>query len=595
MTAVDLATKKAVAIFQVGSWPTPVGTFIANVPTTCAVLPSISSFTPTFTCSGKSATISITGSNFIGVTSVTIGGNAVDSFKVNSATNITAYVGAGKTGSVAITNSIGTVTSSTGFTDNGGFTAYAYIPDAFNNNVLVINLTTKLVKTTVPVGSFPTDVALTPDGTKAYVTNNSNQVSVINTSTNTVISTETVGYAPTGLSISPDGTKAYVVNANNNSVSVINTATNTVATTVAVGSYPLDISINPDGTKAYVTNHSANSVSVINTVNNKIAATVKLGVGTGPYGITFTPDGTKAYVTNQDSNSVSVINTATNVVTATVAVGKGPTGISICPDGTKAYVTNNGSNTVSVINIATNIVSATITVSLSPQCVSVSPDGTKAYITAFPIWVINTATDMVMYTISVGRNPTNLGNFIANIPTSCWPLPVEIANIIATNKNGAVEVQWHTATELNTSLFIIQHSTDGSSFTDIGSVKAIGSGANKYLFMDNTPANGTNYYRLKSVDIVGTISYSKVVSVQLSVNSNQLSVFPNPTKDKVTILSSHIASVQVIDNLGRVLKTQGLRDATNPTMSVSSLPTGVYHLRVQTTDGKINSVSFMKQ
>ena len=166
-------------------------------------------------------------------------------------------------------------------------------------------------------------------------------------------------------------------------------------------------------------------------------------------------------------------------------------------------------------------------------------------------------------------------------------LPVTLSSFTASTNNNTIKTNWHTATELNTSHFIIQHSTDGSSFTDIGTVKAIGSGANSYSFIDTHPADGTNYYRLESVDKDGSSSYSKVVSVQFTVNSNQLTVYPNPAKEAVTIKGNHIASLQLIDNMGRVVKAVSLRDATNPVLSVSSLAAGVYHLRIQTTDGKV--------
>jgi len=168
------------------------------------------------------------------------------------------------------------------------------------------------------------------------------------------------------------------------------------------------------------------------------------------------------------------------------------------------------------------------------------------------------------------------------------PLPVTLASFtaIATNK---VSINWQTATELNTSHFIIQHSTTGTSFTDIGNVKAIGSGANGYQFTDTHPANGTNYYRLQSVDKDGSSSFSKVVSVEFTVNRLPITVVPNPVRDVATIMGSHIASVQVIDNMGRVAKIVALHDATNPSISVGSLPAGVYHLRIQTVDGNVNS------
>ena len=58
---------------------------------------------------------------------------------------------------------------------------------------------------------------------------------------------------------------------------------------------------------------------------------------------------------------------------------------------------------------------------------------------------------------------------------------------------------------------------------------------------------------------------------------------------------SHIASVQVVDNLGKVVKTVSLKDAINPTLSLSGLSAGAYHLKVQTTDGKVSNVGLIKE
>lgn len=89
-----------------------------NILTTCTKVilysgPTISSFIPT---SGSTGTIiTITGQNLTGTTSVNFGGTPVASFKVNSASSITATVGNGTSGSVSLTNSNGK-TSLPGFT-----------------------------------------------------------------------------------------------------------------------------------------------------------------------------------------------------------------------------------------------------------------------------------------------------------------------------------------------------------------------------------------------------------------------------------------------------------------------------------------------
>ena len=175
-------------------------------------------------------------------------------------------------------------------------------------------------------------------------------------------------------------------------------------------------------------------------------------------------------------------------------------------------------------------------------------------------------------------------------------LPLQLTSFLETQISGGVLLSWQTATELNTSHFIIQHSPDGSSYTEIGTVKAIGIGGNSYSFTDAHPSDGINYYRLQSVDKDGSFSYSKVVSVSLTTNHSSLTtIYPNPAKDNVTIRGNHIASVQVIDNMGRVVKVVSFKDVTNPVLSVSSLPAGVYHLHIQTTDSNVSGVGMVKE
>jgi YVTN family beta-propeller protein len=91
----------------------------------------------------------------------------------------------------------------------------------------------------LPVGPFPGGVAVSPDGTKVYVTIFSNAVSVIDTATNTVSATIPVGLSPEGVAVKPDGSKVYVANVNPGTVSVIDTATNTVIATIPVGMAPV--------------------------------------------------------------------------------------------------------------------------------------------------------------------------------------------------------------------------------------------------------------------------------------------------------------------------------------------------------------------
>ncbi|MGA2606727.1 MAG: choice-of-anchor D domain-containing protein [Terriglobia bacterium] len=201
-------------------------------------------------------------------------------------------------------------------------------------------------------GTNPVFAAVTPDGSKIYVTNEaSNSVGVIDAATYSVLTTVAVGNYPQGIAIGPSGAKAYVANLDDNSVSLIDTASNTVSTTIHVGASPHGVAVNLSGTKLYVTSIGANTVSVINTATNAVIATVPVG-GT-PYDLAISPDGKRVYVANSDDGTVSVIDTGTDSIIHTVTVGSKPHGIAVLPDGSKLYVTHDTfsqDSALSVIN-----------------------------------------------------------------------------------------------------------------------------------------------------------------------------------------------------------------------------------------------------
>jgi YVTN family beta-propeller protein len=91
-------------------------------------------------------------------------------------------------------------------------------------------------------------------------------VSVIGVASGTVTSTIPVGQNPAGVAVTPDGSTAYVTNLNSSTVSVIGVASGTVTSTITVGKRPSGVAFTPDGSTAYVTNNDSSTVSVI-TVN----------------------------------------------------------------------------------------------------------------------------------------------------------------------------------------------------------------------------------------------------------------------------------------------------------------------------------------
>jgi len=298
----------------------------------------------------------------------------------------------------------------------------AYISNSISNNVTAINTLTNTVAATIPVGSAPLGVAVSPDNTRVYIANSlSNTVSVINTTTNTVVATIPVGQMPQAVSVSADGSRVYVCNLDN-SVSVIATTSNTVTATIEGFIAPFALAASTSGNILFVSNVSG-TVSVVNTATNTIQQTITVGGNfSDPYQILVSPDGSHAYVTNFSSNTVSVINTATYSVVNTIPVGMGPGGMAISPDGNFIYVSCYYGGNVSVINTNTDAIVQTININ-SPVGISVTADGKNVYVVNNPssvtqgtpatVSVISTATNSVVATVPVGAGPNSLGNFIA--------------------------------------------------------------------------------------------------------------------------------------------------------------------------------------
>lgn len=96
------------------------------------------------------------------------------------------------------------------------------------------------------------------------------------------------------------------------------------------------------------------------------------------------------------------------------------------------------------------------------------------------------------------------------------PLPVTLTLFEGkADGNGGVALRWNTASEQNSSHFLVEKSVDGATWVTAGRVNTKGAGA--YGFTDIRQGDA-RYYRLKTVDNDGTFAFSSVVTV--SVNNS---------------------------------------------------------------------------
>ncbi|WP_304065624.1 T9SS type A sorting domain-containing protein [Pedobacter glucosidilyticus] len=180
------------------------------------------------------------------------------------------------------------------------------------------------------------------------------------------------------------------------------------------------------------------------------------------------------------------------------------------------------------------------------------------------------------------RTSTNGEIYAARI-SSTGTLPVTYTSFTATkNTLNEVSLVWNIASEINTDEYLIERKGETGDFITIGSLKA--QQLNTYSFTDKNPLLGNNYYRIKAKDFDATLSYSDVKTVQIdALNSDAISVYPNPTSDRLNITINKAGNYQIkfVDQSGRVVleKAIELNSGLNDLgVSLSSFSAGTYYL-----------------
>ena len=158
-----------------------------------------------------------------------------------------------------------------------------YVSDVSAGTVIPISSAGVVGTPIVDGGLSDYSIAVTPNGRTAYVAGG-DKVFPITTSSNVggaLMSVNPVSSAPNALAISPDGTTAYVVSSSSGTVTPIAIATDTVGTPFSVGTGASGIAITPNGHTAYVINSTADTVTPVTLGSNPNVGTA-INVGGAP-------------------------------------------------------------------------------------------------------------------------------------------------------------------------------------------------------------------------------------------------------------------------------------------------------------------------
>jgi hypothetical protein len=228
-------------------------------------------------------------------------------------------------------------------------------------------------------------------------------------------------------------------------------------------------------------------------------------------------------------------------------------------------------------------------------------NGLKAYLedkylhSSYPVSLIETTNIEFAVTSDTGSYAADRFMLVFK-PATVLPTSFNALTAVVKDKNTIVA--WKISNEINIDHYVIERSADGISFASIGNKMALGNALSAtYEFIDVSPIIAVNYYRIKSIGILGEINYSKIVKVSIEKTISPLTISPNPVNSNhemtlgVNELSSGKYDVALYDFSGRKLFTTIWNKTNNNNQFKiqlpSSLPAGEYRLCINNDNNKL--------
>ena len=195
-------------------------------------------------------------------------------------------------------------------------------------------------------------------------------------------------------------------------------------------------------------------------------------------------------------------------------------------------------------------------------------------------------------------------SLVATAPIAMPPLPLELLSFTAQATHRTNLLTWQTATEKNVRAHIIERSPEGQHWNEVGrqAGQLHTQGPTKYTLDDPQPLSRT-YYRLRSLDVDGTQSISKVIVVERDGEKFGIqSVAPNPASEQVTVqftaLEEGTVRLKIVDITGKLVHQETLEAKSGwntALLSVNRLPSGVYQLLLGNSHEMAAPVQMVKE
>ncbi|WP_345027622.1 T9SS type A sorting domain-containing protein, partial [Ravibacter arvi] len=198
--------------------------------------------------------------------------------------------------------------------------------------------------------------------------------------------------------------------------------------------------------------------------------------------------------------------------------------------------------------------------------------------------------------VSTGTTPRPYREATGTWDTS---MPVKLVDFRASAESNTVRLSWVTVAEENAKGFQVQRSKDAKTWHNLGFVTGKSENGNStrelsYRFTDATPLKGNNYYRLQMVDLDGTFAYSQMRAIRVDGAASALLTYPNPVVNgnlNVDVANTDSYRAEIHNLTGIKVLHQNLGKGRE--LNVSSLPTGIYVLRLISADGDVRTGKFL--
>lgn len=217
----------------------------------------------------------------------------------------------------------------------------------------------------------------------------------------------------------------------------------------------------------------------------------------------------------------------------------------------------------------------------------------------FRVLTYKNNADLNMVPIPVGDFSTPVDTFA----TPEAPLPAVNLQLEAQPEGQAVRLRWRVEREENLSHYVLERSATGEAFVPVGrrSARAEPQQAARYQLWDQQPLPGRSYYRLRTVDLDGTVQQASPVQVVRGSLATSTTLSPQPATEAATLRWTQARAApyhwELLDLRGRVLRQWRGQAAVGETvlsLPVGDLPAGWYQLRGQ-VDGHTRIKRLMKQ